>query len=144
MAPLTRLVNPQWDYELAAFDRTQYIVGNFVWDLPKGSKLVGGSKAAGLFLDHWILSGVTTLASGMPADVGLTISGQDAGTRLLGTPTSGNLSGQQMRFLLNGDPQTGSTINMSALVVPGHRQYRPLPAHVPAQPVDREPGSLGV
>jgi hypothetical protein len=123
----TRLVNPQWDYQLAAFDRTQYIVGNFVWDLPKGSKLVGGSKAAGLFLDHWILSGVTTLASGMPTDVGLTISGQDAGTRLLGTPTSGNLSGQQMRFLLNGDPQNGSTINMSALVVPGINDIGPYP-----------------
>ena len=124
---LTRLVNPQCDYQLAAFDRTQYIVGNFVWDLPKGSKLVGGSKAAGLFLDHWIISGVTTLASGQPADVGLTISGQDAGTRLLGTPTSGNLSGQQMRFLLNGDPQTGSTINMSALVVPGIGNIGPYP-----------------
>ena len=124
---MTRLVNPQWDYDLAAFDRTQYIVGNFVWDLPKGSKLAGGSKAAGLFLDHWIFSGVTTLASGMPADVGLTISGQDAGTRLLGTPTSGNLSGQQMRFLLNGDPQTGSTINMSALVVPGIGNIGPYP-----------------
>jgi hypothetical protein len=123
----TRLVNPQYDYQLANFDRTQYIVGNFVWDLPKGSKLVGGSKAAGLFLDHWILSGVTTLASGMPTDVGLTISGQDAGTRLLGTPTSGNLSGQQMRFLLNGDPQNGSTINMSALVVPGINDIGPYP-----------------
>jgi hypothetical protein len=123
----TRLVNPQYDYQLAAFDRAQYIVGNFVWDLPKGSKLVGGSKAAGLFLDHWIVSGVTTLASGMPADVGLTISGQDAGTRLLGTPTSGNLSGQQMRFLLNGSPQTGGTINMSALVVPGLGNIGPYP-----------------
>jgi len=124
---MTRLVNPQWDYQLASFDRTQYVVGNFVWDLPKGSKLVGGSKAAGLFLDHWILSGATTLASGMPADVGLTISGQDAGTRLLGTPTSGNLSGQQMRFLLNGSPQTGGTINMSALVVPGINNIGPYP-----------------
>jgi hypothetical protein len=124
---MTRLVNPQYDYDLAAFDRAQYIVGNFVWDLPKGSKLVGGSKAAGLFLDHWVLSGVTTLASGQPADVGLTISGQDAGTRLLGTPTSGNLSGQQMRFLLNGSPQTGGTINMSALVVPGINNIGPYP-----------------
>jgi hypothetical protein len=63
----------------------------------------------------------------MPTDVGLTISGQDAGTRLLGTPTSGNLSGQQMRFLLNGDPQSGSTINMSALVVPGINDIGPYP-----------------
>ena len=58
------------------------------------------------------------MASGTPADIGLTITGQDVGARLLGTPTSGNLSGQQMRFLLNGDPQTGGTINTPALVVP--------------------------
>jgi hypothetical protein len=140
----TRLVNPSLDYQLAAFDRAQYIVGNFVWDLPKGSKLVGGSKAAGLFLDHWILSGVTTLASGQPTDVGLTISGQDSGARLLGTPTSGNLSGNQMRFLLNGDPQNRRDHQHVGPGSSGARQYRPLPAHVPAQPLDREPGSFGV
>jgi hypothetical protein len=123
----TRLVNPSLDYQLAAFDRTHYLVGNFVWDLPKGSKLVGGSKAAGLFLDNWVLSGVTTLASGQPTDVGLTISGVDSGARLLGTPTAGNLSGNQMRFLLNGDPQSGSTINMSALAVPALGNTGPYP-----------------
>jgi hypothetical protein len=123
----TRLVNAGLDYQLANFDRTQYIVGNFVWDLPKASKLMGGNKAAGLFLDHWVFSGVTTLASGMPMDVGMTISGVDAGQRLLGTITSGNLSGQQMRFLLNGSPQTGSTINASALVVPQLGNIGPYP-----------------
>jgi hypothetical protein len=123
----TRLLNPSLDYQLAAFDRTHYLVGNFVWDLPKGSKLVGGSKAAGLFLDNWVLSGVTSLASGQPADVGLTISGVDSGARLLGTPTAGNLSGNQMRFLLNGDPQSGSTINMSALAVPALGNIGPYP-----------------
>ena len=123
----TRLANPSWDYGLAAFDRTHYIVGNFVWDLPKGSKLAKGNKAVGLFLDHWTFSGVTTLASGQPTDVGLTISGQDSGARLLGTPTAGNLSGNQMRFLLNGDPQTGGTINVSALVVPGLGDIGPYP-----------------
>jgi hypothetical protein len=123
----TRLVNPSLDYQLAAFDRTQYIVGNFVWDLPKGSKLVGGNKVAGVILDNWIVSGVTTLASGQPTDVALTISGQDSGARLLGTPTSGNLSGQQMRFLLNGSPQSGGTINTSALVVPQLGNTGPYP-----------------
>ena len=124
---MTRIVNPNLDYQLAAFDRTHYIVGNFIWDLPKGSSIFGGNKVLGVVLDHWIFSGVTALASGMPTDVGLSISGQDAGTRLLGTVTSGNLSGQQMRFLLNGSPQTGSTINMSALVVPGLGDTGPYP-----------------
>jgi hypothetical protein len=123
----TRLVNPSWDYQIAAFDRTHYLVGNFIWDLPRGSKIFRGNALARGILDHWVLSGVTTLASGMPTDVGLTISGVDAGTRLLGTVTSGNLSGQQMRFLLDGDPQTGSTINMSALEVPGLNDIGPYP-----------------
>jgi hypothetical protein len=123
----TRLVNPALDYQLAAFDRTHYLVGNFVWDLPKGSRMFGGNKLAGLVLDRWVLSGVTTLASGQPTDVALSISGQDAGARLLGTPTSGNLSGQQPRFLLNGDPQSGMTINASALVVPGLGDTGPYP-----------------
>ena len=113
----------------AAFDRTHYFVGNFVWDLPKGSAMFRGNKLAGAVLDHWILSGVTTLASGQPTDVTLSISGQDPGTRLLGTVTSSNLSGQQMRFLLNGDPQNGSTVNMSALVVPGLGNTGPYPRY---------------
>ena len=124
---MTRLVNPAFDYQLAAFDRTHYLVGNFVWDLPRGSKIFKGNAVARGIFDHWILSGVTTLASGQPTDVGLTISGVDAGARLLGTPTSGNLSGQQPRFLLSGDPQTGSTINMSALEVPGIDDIGPYP-----------------
>jgi hypothetical protein len=124
---MTRLVNPGLDYQYAAFDRTHYLVGNFVWDLPKGSKLFGGNPLARGILDHWVISGVTTLASGMPADIGLSIASTDAGARLLGTPTSGNLSGQQPRFLLNGDPQTGTTINLSALVVPGIGNTGPYP-----------------
>jgi hypothetical protein len=124
---LTRIVNPDLDYQLAAFDRAHYLVGNFIWDLPKASKMFGGNKVLGVVLDHWVLSGVTQMASGTPTDVGLTITGQDVGARLLGTPTSGNLSGQQMRFLLNGSPQDGTTINNSALVVPGLGNIGPYP-----------------
>jgi hypothetical protein len=123
----TRLVNPALDYQYASFDRTHYLVGNFVWDLPKGSQVFKGNAFARGVLDNWILSGVTTLASGMPTDIGLTISGVDAGARLLGTPTSGNLSGQQPRFLLTGDPQSGSTINVQALSVPGLLDSGPYP-----------------
>ena len=123
----TRLANAGYDYQLAAFDRTHYLVGNFVWDLPKASKLFHDNKGIGLFLDHWVFSGVTTLASGMPMEVGMTINGVDAGARLLGTPVAGNLSGQTPRFLLNGSPQTGSTFNVSALVVPGINNIGPYP-----------------
>jgi hypothetical protein len=124
---MTRLLNPSLDYQLASFDRTHYLVGNLVWDLPRGSRIFNGNKLARGALDHWVISGVTTLASGMPMEVGLSIASTDAGARLLGTPTSGNLSGQQPRFLLNGDPQDGTTINMLALTVPGVGNTGPYP-----------------
>lgn len=107
------------DYGLATFDRPHYFVGTFVWDLPKGSGLLGRGAFARAVVDNWTISGNTSIASGNPTELGLSISGQDAGNRLLGTPTSGNLSGQQPRFLINGSPQDGNTINLAAFSVPG-------------------------
>src|SRR5437867_1961124 len=77
--------------------------------------------------NNWTLSGYTSLASGSPTELGLSISGQDAGNRLLGTYTAGNLSGQAPRFFLNGDPQTDGRINMGAFTVPGVNQIGPYP-----------------
>jgi hypothetical protein len=70
-----------WNYGPANFDQTHMFVFNYVWDLPKASKLVEGSAAKlffGSVLDNWQISGITTMASGLPQGVGLgTISGQD-------------------------------------------------------------------
>jgi hypothetical protein len=99
--------------ELMNFDRTRYFVGTFVWDLPRASR--------------WTISGNTSIASGSPTELGLSISGQDAGNRLLGTYSAGNLSGQTPRFLLNGSPQSGSAINIGAFVVPGVNNAGPYP-----------------
>jgi hypothetical protein len=76
-------------------------------------------------VDNWEVSGVTTVSSGNPTELGLTISGQDAGNRLLGTPTAGNLSGQQPRFFVAGSPQNGSAINLGAFTVPTINQAGP-------------------
>jgi hypothetical protein len=123
----TRLVNADQDYALATFDRTHYFVGTAVWDLPGAGRLLGGGKLARGILDNWTLSGITTIATGNRTELGLTISGTDAGARLLGTPTVGNLSGQQPRFLINGDPQSGSTINPAAFQIPGVGNNGPYP-----------------
>jgi Carboxypeptidase regulatory-like domain/TonB-dependent Receptor Plug Domain len=124
----TNLQNPQtFDYGLANFDRTHYFVGTFVWDLPKASGLVGGKRLAKLVMDGWTLSGNTSLASGSPTELGLSISGQDPGNRLLGSYSAANLSGQSARFLLNGSPQDGATINAAAFVVPGVGAIGPYP-----------------
>jgi hypothetical protein len=123
----TNLQNAHFDYGLATFDRTHYFVATFVWDLPKGSRLVRGGKGARIFLDNWRLTGNTSLASGNPTELGLSVSGQDAGNRLLGTYTAGNLAGQAPRFLLDGTPQMDGMINASAFAVPGVSAIGPYP-----------------
>jgi hypothetical protein len=122
----TNILSPRnYDYGLCAFDRTHAFVWNFVWDLPAPSKILGGNAVAKVVFDNWEVSGVTAVSSGNPTELGLTISGQDAGNRLLGTPTSGNLSGQQPRFFVTGTPQNGSTINLGAFTVPTINQAGP-------------------
>ncbi|MEO7190211.1 MAG: carboxypeptidase regulatory-like domain-containing protein [Vicinamibacterales bacterium] len=108
-----------FDRGLAAFDRTHYMTVNYVWNVPRGSGLLGGGIIARGLLDNWTLSGVSWLASGTPAELALTISGQDAGNRLLGTYTAGNGAGLQPRFYVNGAPQSApDAINVGAFTVP--------------------------
>ena len=59
-----------YDYALANFDRTHYFVANYVWNVPKGSKLLGGGLLARALLDNWTLSGISWIASGNPAELG--------------------------------------------------------------------------
>jgi len=122
----TNFLSPRmYDYGLATFDRPHAFVWNFVWDLPKESRWLGGGRLARAVVDNWEISGITTISSGNPTELALTISGQDAGNRLLGTPTAGNLAGQQPRFLVNGSAQNGTTINLGAFTVPGINQAGP-------------------
>ena len=68
------------------------------------------------------------MTSGTPAELTLTISGQDAGNRLLGTYTAGNSSGLQPRFYVNGDAQSDpNAINTAAFSVPGLNDRGPYP-----------------
>jgi hypothetical protein len=123
----TNIKNAHLDYGLANFDRTHYFVGTFVWDLPKAGGLLKGGRAARLVLDNWTLTGNTSLASGSPTELALSISGQDTGGRLLGTYSAANLSGQSPRFLISGSPQSGGVINASAFSVPGVGNAGPYP-----------------
>ena len=117
-----------YDSGLATFDRTHYLVINYVWNVPSGGKLLGNSWLARGLLDNWTLSGISWMASGTPAELTLSINGQDAGNRLLGTYTAGNSSGLQPRFYLNGDPQSApDAINLGAFIVPGVNDRGPYP-----------------
>jgi len=125
----TNNLDPEsFDRGLAAFDRTHYFVANYVWNVPAGGKLLGGGVFARGLLDNWTISGVSWIASGNPAELGLVISGQDAGNRLLGTYTAGNGAGLQPRFFVNGDAQSApNAINTTAFVAPQVGEKGPYP-----------------
>ena len=140
-ATFTNNLDPEsFDYGLATFDRTHYFVLNYVWNLPKGGKLLGGGWLARALLDNWTLSGISWMASGNPAELTLSIAGQDAGNRLLGTYTNGNGAGLQPRFRVNGDAQNAPERHQHRQFHrPRHRRCRPLSALLPAQPRLPEP-----
>lgn len=125
----THSTNPRgYDYALANFDRTHYFVANYVWNLPRGSRLLGDNVLTRAVFDHWTLSGISSVGSGNPAELALTIAGQDAGNRLVGAYSNGNLSGQSPRLLVTGEPQNApNEINLSAFKVPGINDLGPYP-----------------
>jgi len=125
----THITNPRgYDYSLANFDRTHFFAANYVWNLPKVGRLLGDNWLARAVFDNWTIAGISSIGSGNPAELGLTISGQDAGNRLLGAYSNGNLSGQSPRLYVNGDPQGApNEINLAAFTVPGINDVGPYP-----------------
>ena len=66
-----------WNYGKSSYDQTHVFVVNYLWDLPNaGAKMNNGF--AKVVLDNWQLSGIVTMASGTPRDVGYsTVDGAD-------------------------------------------------------------------
>lgn len=61
-----------WNYGKLGPGQTHVFVANYIWDLPKGSKLV--NNGIGRFLlDNWQVSGITTFASGRRQGIGFTL-----------------------------------------------------------------------
>jgi hypothetical protein len=140
----TNILSPtKYDYGLAAFDRTHAIVWDFVWNIPGGSRFLGRNRFARAVADGWELAGVTSISSGNPTELTLSIAGQDAGLRLEGTSSAGNLSGQSPRFFVNGNPQNGNSINLAAFTVPGIGQDGPFSRYYLRNPwIDNQDLSL--
>ncbi len=117
----TSNIDPErYDKGLGNWNRTHYLAFNYSWNLPKGSKLLGRSGLVRALLDNWTLTGFSWVVSGNPAELAVTISGVDAGLRLLGTPSSGNLSGNAPHFYVSGQAQSAANqINAAAYRVPG-------------------------
>jgi hypothetical protein len=58
-----------WLYGKLGFDQTHKLVVNYLWSLPRASKLVNHAAVRALF-DNWEWNGITTFSSGVPQGVG--------------------------------------------------------------------------
>jgi hypothetical protein len=67
----------QYNYGPLSYDRTQNLVVNYMYELPKLSARMGW-KPAGAILDNWVISGITSFISGAPFTPGFsTVDGAD-------------------------------------------------------------------
>jgi hypothetical protein len=62
-----------WNYGPAGFDRTHTLVGNWVWDIPRFSR-VWNNVATRFILDDWQFSGICAFVSGAPQGVSLSLA----------------------------------------------------------------------
>ena len=127
----THPFNPRgYDYQVANFDRTHVLVVNYVYDLPKVGHHFGNHLLARAIFDNWQLSGISQFVTGTPLELGLSISGVDAGQRLVGAYSAGNLSAQQPRFYFKSNPSAGPNglaIDPNAFVAPAIGNLGPYP-----------------
>lgn len=76
-------VNPYLNYRMrnygrASFDRTHNFVFNYLYDIPKLSRITGNNIVVKSVFDNWQLSGLTTFTSGAPLGIGYSlVSGAD-------------------------------------------------------------------
>ena len=66
-------LNPKvWNYGKSGFDRTHIVSLNFLYDLPKGSRL-WNSMVTRFALDNWQLAGVASFIDGAPLGIGYSL-----------------------------------------------------------------------
>ncbi|HET8546639.1 MAG TPA: hypothetical protein VFL57_01470, partial [Bryobacteraceae bacterium] len=66
--------NPRfWNYGPGGYDRTHTLVGNWVWQIPKGSR-IWDSVLTRLVLDNWQFSGICAFVSGSPQGISLSLA----------------------------------------------------------------------
>jgi hypothetical protein len=98
-------VNPNatrlYEYRLLSFDRAHAFVTTYVYDLPKAGKHLGDHWLARGVLNGWQVSGITSLISGSPFELGVGIAGINVNQRVAGSWT------EPPRFRLKGDPSSG-------------------------------------
>jgi hypothetical protein len=105
-----------YDYRLLNFDRTHAFTATYIYDLPKLGRKLGDNRFTRGLLDGWQISGITSLISGNPFDLGVGIGGGvNPNQRITGSWT------EPPRFRLKGDPKKGPNgllINPDAYIIP--------------------------
>lgn len=119
---ITNPVSSGYDYRIADFDRSHVAVINYVYNTPNLGKHLGNHKILNGLLNNWQISGISQFVTGTPLELNLSGLG-GLGARLVGTPTAitGNLSGQQPRFIVLNKPTYGDNgliINASDFAIP--------------------------
>lgn len=108
--------NPRlYDKRLLDFDRTHSFVATYVYDIPNLGKRLGNNPVVNQVLGGWQISGITSLVSGNPFDLGVTIAGINTSQRITGSWT------EPPRLRLKGDPAAGPNgllINPDAFIIP--------------------------
>lgn len=105
-----------YDYRLLDFDRAHAFTATYIYDLPKLGRKLGDNRFTRALLDGWQVSGITSLISGNPFELGVGIAGGvNANQRITGSYT------EPSRFRLKDDPKNGPNgllINPNAFIIP--------------------------
>lgn len=114
-----------YNYGPAGYDRRNNLTANFLWSLPKGSRL-WNSAISRTVLDNWQISGIASFISGAPTPLSFT------------TTNSLNITGggDPARLRLTGNPQLGgkrsfnqwfntSVVNEPLVGTQGNAPYAP-------------------
>jgi hypothetical protein len=100
---VARYVNPRiWNYGPSPSDRTQTLALNWVWDLPKASRLAPNAVVKAVF-DNWQFSGIATFATGLPKGVSLSLSD--------GADLTGGGDGNSVVMTANPTLSSGRTVD---------------------------------
>lgn len=89
-----------WNYGPTLFDQRQILTINYVWDLPRASKLINNVLVRSIF-DNWNISGFTTFATGLPQPINFSTSD--------GADIAGGGDGVRANVVASVSPPNGAT-----------------------------------
>jgi hypothetical protein len=122
------------DYGEAGFDRTHILKMSWIYELPRGSRLLpawrGGAAFQKAILDGWQISGITTFMSGAPQGVALSLTSGNA-NNWSGSPTDVSLPDMIAKATLPKDQRTFSRFfNTAAFALPAQATWGNAPPNV--------------